>query len=106
MFAFFGTIIGYNFVKYDALVRVKKYAIGRALKIIADLSLVSFVLVGYYFFQLKRITQMVSFGILAITVLYTIPFFPNRRNARNGVGLINLYGCYFLGRSNLGFSIN
>ncbi|MGQ7945377.1 hypothetical protein [Flavobacterium sp. WC2509] len=87
LFAFFGTIVGYNFVKYDALVRVKKYPISNSLKGIALLSLVSFVLVGYYFFQLKRITQIVAFGILAITVLYTLPFFPNRRNARNWTGV-------------------
>lgn len=87
LFVFFGTIVGYNFVKYDALVRVKKKPIGNLLKIIAFLSLVSFALVGYYFFQLKRITQMVSFGIFVITALYTLPFFPNRRNARNWAGV-------------------
>ncbi|WP_281637316.1 hypothetical protein [Flavobacterium marginilacus] len=87
LFVFFGTIVGYNFVKYDALVRVKKKPIGNLLKIIALCSLISIVLVGYYFFQLKRITQIVSFGILAITALYTLPFFPNRSNARNWAGV-------------------
>ncbi|TDW47019.1 hypothetical protein EV144_10535 [Flavobacterium sp. 270] len=87
LFVFFGTIVGYNFVKYDALVRVKKNPISTQLKIIAVLSIISVVLVGYYFFQLKRITQIVSFGIFAVTALYTLPFFPNRRNARNWAGV-------------------
>lgn len=87
LFVFFGTIVGYNFVKYDALVRVKKKPIGNQLKIIAFLSLISLVLTGYYFFQLERITQLVSFGILGITALYTLPFFPNRKNARNWAGV-------------------
>jgi hypothetical protein len=87
LFVFFGTIVGYNFVKYDALVRVKKKPIGNQLKIIAVLSFISVILVGYYFFQLKRITQIVSFGIFAITALYTLPFFPNRKNARNWAGV-------------------
>lgn len=87
LFVFFGTIVGYNFVKYDALVRVKKKLTGNSLKVIALLSLVSFVLVGYYFFQLKRVTQIVSAGIFAITALYTLPFFPNRKNARNWAGV-------------------
>lgn len=87
LFVFFGTIVGYNFVKYDALVRVRKKPLGNQLKIIAFLSLISLVLVGYYFFQLERITQLVSFGILAITALYTLPFFPNRKNARNWAGV-------------------
>ncbi|MFW0737403.1 hypothetical protein [Flavobacterium sp. T12S277] len=87
MFAFFGTIVGYNFVKYDALVRVKRKLIGNQLKIIAVLSFISLFLVGYYFFHLKRITQIVSVVIFFITALYTLPFFPNRRNARNWAGV-------------------
>ncbi|OXA92094.1 UbiA prenyltransferase family protein [Flavobacterium hercynium] len=87
MFVFFGTIVGYNFVKYDALVRVNKKPVGTQLKIIAFLSLISLLLVGYYFFHLKRITQIVSVGIFAITALYTLPFFPNRKNARNWAGV-------------------
>lgn len=87
LFVFFGTIVGYNFVKYDALVRVKKNPIGNQLKIIAVLSFISVILVGYYFFHLKRITQIVSVGIFLITALYTLPFFPNRKNARNWAGV-------------------
>lgn len=87
LFVFFGTIVGYNFVKYDALVRVKRKPVGIQLKIIAVLSFISVVLVGYYFLHLKRITQIVSFGIFALTALYTLPFFPNRKNARNWAGV-------------------
>jgi len=87
LFVFFGTIVGYNFVKYDALVRVKRKPVGNQLKIIAVLSLFSLFAAGYYFFQLKRITQIVSFAIFAVTALYTLPFFPNRKNARNWAGV-------------------
>lgn len=86
-FAFFGTIVGYNFVKYDALARTKKNQMRNELKLIALLSLFSFVGVGYYFFQLQRITQVVSVGVLVLTMLYTLPFFPNRKNARNWAGV-------------------
>ena len=54
-FAFLGTIVGYNFVKYDALARAKKRAMRTELKLIAFLSLLSLVGVGYYFFQLHLI---------------------------------------------------
>ncbi|WP_348823588.1 hypothetical protein [Flavobacterium aestuarii] len=87
LFVFFGTIVGYNFVKYDALVRVNKRIVRKQLKIIAVLSFISFFLVGYYFFHLNRITQTVAVAILAMTALYTLPFFPNRRNARNWAGV-------------------
>ena len=86
-FAFFGTIVGYNFVKYDALARAQKKQMRNELKIIAVLSLFSLIGVGYYFFQLQLITQIVSVGVLGLTLLYTLPFFPNRRNARNWAGV-------------------
>ncbi|TDD95578.1 hypothetical protein [Flavobacterium cellulosilyticum] len=86
-FAFFGTIVGYNFVKYDALVRLKKLQMRSSLKAIIFISVFSFLVVGYYFFQLQRITQIISVLFLALTLLYTLPFFPNRKNARNWAGI-------------------
>jgi hypothetical protein len=86
-FAFFGTIVGYNFVKYDALARAKKAQMRNELKTITFLSIGSFFTAGYYFFQLQTITQLVAIAFLGITMLYTLPFFPNRRNARNWAGV-------------------
>lgn len=87
LFVFFGTIVGYNFVKYDAVVRVKRKLYRKQLKSIAVLSMIAVVLVGYYFFHLKPITQIVAVILLALTALYTLPFFPNRANARNWAGI-------------------
>jgi hypothetical protein len=44
-------------------------------------------LVGFYFFQLERVTQIVAIVFLSITLLYTLPFFPNKKNARNWAGV-------------------
>ncbi len=86
-FAFFGTIVGYNFVKYDALARAQKRQMRNELKAIFVLSVVSFIAVGFYFFQLKRMTQVASIFVLILTLLYTLPFFPNQKNARNWAGV-------------------
>lgn len=86
-FAFFGTIVGYNFVKYDALARAKKRMMRKELKVIAAFSFLCFVAVGVSFFMLERVTQMVAVGVLILTMLYTLPFFPNRKNARNWAGV-------------------
>jgi len=86
-FAFFGTIVGYNFVKYEALARTGKAQMRKELKIISVLSFLSLLAVGFYFFQLQRITKIVSVAFLILTLLYTLPFFPNRKNARNWAGL-------------------
>lgn len=86
-FAFFGTILGYNFVKYDALARMQKIKMRQKLKAIAGVSFGSFIAVGYFFFQLQFISQLLSVAFLCLTLLYTLPFFPNRRNARNWAGV-------------------
>ena len=59
-FAFFGTIVGYNFVKYDALARTKKLQMTLQLKAIAFLSFLSLIATGYYFFKLEKSTQIMN----------------------------------------------
>ena len=86
-FAFFGAIVGYNFVKYEALVRAKKMQLKDNLKVITILSFLSLLAAGFYFFQLRSITQIVSVAVLILTLLYTLPCFPNRKNARNWAGV-------------------
>jgi hypothetical protein len=86
-FSFFGVIVGYNFVKYEALVRAKKTQMKNKVKAITILSFLSLIAVGFYFFKLQRITQIISIAFLVLTLLYTLPFFPNKKNARNWAGV-------------------
>lgn len=86
-FAFFGTIVGYNFVKYDALARTTKAPMSNQIKIIAVLSFLSFIATAYFFFKLQFITQSIAVAFLILTALYTLPFFPNKSNARNWAGI-------------------
>jgi hypothetical protein len=86
-FAFFGTIVGYNFVKYDAVARAQKRQMRSQLKAITLLSLGSFIATAYYFLQLTQKTKIIALIFLLLTLLYTLPFFPNRRNARNWAGV-------------------
>lgn len=87
LFAFFGTIVGYNFVKYDELVRAKKLKMTTERRLIVVLSFVSFLATTYCFFQLERQTQIVAVVFLGLTVLYTLPIFPKLGNARNWAGI-------------------
>lgn len=87
LFAFFGTIIGYNFVKYDALARAQKLQMRKQLKTIVVLSFLSLMACGFYFFQLAFQTKAIAVVFLLLTLLYTLPFFPNRKNARNWAGV-------------------
>lgn len=86
-FAFFGAIVGYNFVKYEALARAQKAQMTNKIKAVAVLTFLSLLAVGFCFFQLQRITQIISIAFLILTLLYTLPFFPNKKNARNWAGV-------------------
>lgn len=87
IFAFFGTIVGYNFVKYDALARLNKISIRKELRLIMVLSLFSALASFYYFLKLQFITQTLGFLVFILLLLYTLPFFPNKKNARNWKGI-------------------
>ena len=86
-FTFFGTIVGYNFVKYDALARAKKLKMGLELKGIVFFSFLSLIACGITFFKLQFKTQLFSVLVLFVTLLYTLSFFPNKKNARNWAGV-------------------
>src|SRR6476620_3488396 len=58
-FGFFGTIVGYNFVKYDALARNGKPQLSLRLKLFIAISALAFIGTGYCFLKLKLITQIV-----------------------------------------------
>ncbi len=86
-FVFSGIVVGYNFVKYDALARMHKLQTGNRIKTIAALSFLFFLLAGWCFLKLNWRVQLTSILFLGLTLLYTLPFFPNRRNARNWAGV-------------------
>ena len=86
-FAFFGTIVGYNFVKYFSLIQTKKVLIRIQLLAIIFLSFISLILSGFYFFQLKMSSQIVCFLFLILTILYAVPFVSNYKNIRNWAGI-------------------
>lgn len=75
-FLFYGTITGYNFVKYFGLAKFHHRSLTKRLKIIQLFSLFSFVLMSYYGLQLK-ITSLICIAIIGgITFFYAIPFLP------------------------------
>ena len=86
-FGFFGTIVGYNFIKYDELARVKKIKLTKTFKAIIVLSFISAIAAFYYFLELKTKTKLIGFGTLLLTILYTLPFFPHKSNMRNWSGI-------------------
>lgn len=77
-FLFYGTITGYNFVKYFGLAKFHHRSLTKRLKVIQLFSLFCFVLMAYYALQLAAITLACIALLGLITFFYAIPFLPKR----------------------------
>jgi len=86
-FVFFSSIVGYNFVKYDELARVKKVLLTNKFKAIITLSFFSALAAFYFFVKLSFCIQLVALLAFVLTVLYTLPFLPKHKNLRNFSGI-------------------
>lgn len=85
-FVFFGTIFSYNFVKYFEVVGLKSINVGRSIRSIRAISILSFVLVTIFGAQQSIKVLILIFLLGSLTFFYAIPLL-NRSNLRNLVGL-------------------
>jgi hypothetical protein len=84
---FFGTVTGYNFVKYAEVTGLHHRSLTKRLKFIQVLTLICFagLIVTLFFLSFKIIVWSAIFG--AFTLLYALPVFSKRRNLRSISGL-------------------
>ncbi len=77
-FIFYGTITGYNFVKFFGLAKFHHRSLANWLKVIQVFSFICFVLMCYYAFNLQTITLLYIVGLGVVTFFYAIPFLPKK----------------------------
>ena len=89
-FMFYGTITGYNFVKYAGVAKLHHRSLTTHLKVIQVFSLLCFILLCYYAWQLSiRTLLLISpFGLL--TLLYAIPFLSGFQKNLRSVGYLKI----------------
>jgi hypothetical protein len=75
-FVFFATITGYNFVKYFGVAKFHHRSLAGWLKAIQVLSIISFISMCYYAYNLKINTLLILSVSGLITFLYAIPLLP------------------------------
>ena len=87
LFIFFGTITGYNFIKYAGIAKFNHYSLSYNLRAIQVLSFLAFTcLIITMFFQSKEV--LFTSGILGFfTLLYAFPLSVNHSNLRGIPGL-------------------
>ncbi len=89
-FVFYGTITGYNFVKYAGVAKLHHRSLTTHLKVIQIFSLICFLLLCYYAWQLsiKTLLLFLPFGIL--TLLYAIPFLSGFQKNLRSIGYLKI----------------
>ena len=75
-FVFFATITGYNFVKFFGVAKFHHRRLASWLKVIQVFSLISFIAMCYYAYDLKSDSLWILFVSGLITFLYAIPLLP------------------------------
>jgi hypothetical protein len=81
-FVFFGTITGYNFVKYAGIAQLHHRSLTSTLQIIQIFSLLCFACCLYYAFQLSWNVLLACIPLGFLTVFYAVPLFPSKENLR------------------------
>jgi hypothetical protein len=71
---FFGTITGYNFVKYAGVAKLHHRSLTEDLKIIQVFSFLCFLATCYFGFQVSLRTLMFTIPFVLLTLLYAVPF--------------------------------
>ncbi len=83
-FIFYGTITGYNFVKYFGIAKFHHRSLTGDLKVIQVFSFICFLLMCYYALKLPLSTLLWYLPFGALTILYAIPFLSGfQKNLRN-----------------------
>lgn len=86
-FVFFGTVTGYNFVKYAGIAKLHHSSLAKNLKVIQIFSLLSFLALCYFAF-LVELRVLIWAGVLGFfTALYALPVLSGRKNLRDIAGL-------------------
>ncbi|MFT4668451.1 MAG: hypothetical protein ACI9M9_000355 [Flavobacteriaceae bacterium] len=82
IFIFFGTITGYNFVKYAKIAGLRHRELTNSLRSIQVFSFFSFGIVTYFALQLSFETLLYIGGFALLTFFYAVPFLKSK-NLRN-----------------------
>ncbi len=73
-FLFFGTITGYNFVKYAGVAKLHHKSLTKDLKIIQIFSFLCFLSLCYFMYQVPIKTLYFTIPFVLLTILYAVPF--------------------------------
>lgn len=86
-FVFFGSVTGYNFVKYAGIAKLHHLSLAKNLRMIQIFSLFCFFALFYFAFQVEFEVLIVAAILGLFTALYAIPVLSGKKNLRDVAGL-------------------
>lgn len=88
---FYGTITGYNFIKYAGVAKFYHMSLTKSMRLIQIFSFACFCLLCYYAWQLPTNTLLyfLPFGLL--TVLYIVPFLGGFQKSLRGISYLKVF---------------
>lgn len=86
-FVFFGTVTGYNFVKYAGIAKLHHRSLARNLRMLQIFSLLCFFALCYFAFQVELEVLLVAAILGFVTALYALPVLSGKKNLRDVAGL-------------------
>jgi len=89
-FIFFGTITGYNFVKYAGVAKLHHKSLTDSLKIIQVFSLFCFFGLLYFAYQIDLKTLYLTIPFTLLTFLYAVPFLSGFEKTLREVGYLKI----------------
>ncbi len=86
-FVFFGSITGYNFVKYAEVAGLHHRSLTSSLRWIQIFSFLCFLLMCFFGFNLSREVLLTLAILGGLTLFYAVPIFSRKRNLRSLQGI-------------------
>lgn len=81
-FLFFGTITGYNFVKYAGIAGLHHRSLAGSLRVIQSFSAICFALWLFIILEMHYTFWLACIPLGLLTLLYAVPFLPRHKNLR------------------------
>ena len=90
-FIFYGTITGYNFIKYAGVAKVYHMSLTKRLRLIQIFSLICFCLLCYYGSLLPSKTLIYFIPFALVTLLYVVPFLGGFQKNLRGISYLKIF---------------
>ncbi len=87
LFSFLGAITAYNFVKYSKVSKLYHKRLTKSMKGIRVLTILCCLSFIYFSFKVSIDTWIYMTPFIALTILYVVPVFPNKKNLRSLAGV-------------------